>query len=333
MRIWLFSVLLLGNIHSFSQGNIEEKMATLLPVDTLPSGLLKGKTVVLLEMESESTDEWDKVTTIVHENLKKAGVDAVAYYLYREFFAGVEVSRSFALDLMKREIDHMVLVKYTGDQGTVAVLVPVYNEALIQAGTTAWIKKGPLNDIMKSLYIRAANSGLERTNFLINDVPERGVLTDPINGQRATYFSIVLDKNKLAIPKMNSEAENAELNQILSEVYPFAYGLVEGNIPEPELLSQGYQFILRHVKAPLLTTRDFLGYEHQEGVTAYMSSVRNGDEVEMKAIRIQEEVYKYYIKHIRSGTTYLGTEWDVDHTWQEALKNHINSMKNKTGIK
>jgi len=308
-------------------------MTTLLPVDTLPSGLLKGKTVVLLEMESESTDEWDKVTRIVHDNLKKAGVDAVAYYYYREFFAGIEVTRSFALDLMKREVDHMVLVKYTGDQGTVAVLVPVYNEELIQAGNTAWIKKGPLNDIMRSLYIRAANSGLERTNFLINDVAERGVLTNPIKGQRAAYFSIVLDKNKLAVPKRYSEAENAELNQILGEVYPFEYGLVEGNIPEPELLSQGYQFILHHVKAPLLTTRDLLGYENKEGVNVYMSSVRNTGEVEMKPIRIQEEVYKFYIKHIRSGTTYLGTEWDVDRTWQEALKNHINSIKSETGIK
>ena len=330
MRKFLVALLVPISFTVFSQRNIDRMLEGLYQVDTLPSGLLMGKTFVLVNTPDQGQEEWDKVTGVIHQNMVKAGIDAVGYYRFDSFFAGAEVSRSFALDMKQREIKTIVLVKHTESSSTVAVVVPSYNDEIIEKDQPAWVRTGKLKEIMNGLYVSAANSKLERTNFLINDVPERGIMTKPIKGRRATFFSIVLNKNKLAVPKMPTEQENNELVALLGQVYPYSYELVEPGMTELELVREGYQFILHYVTAPLLTTREILGYKNDEGVNAYMSAVRVAEEPEMKMIRANEVVFKYYIKHVRTGTTYLGNEWDADTTWKDALRNHINSLISQT---
>jgi len=53
---------------------------------------------------------------------------------------------------------------------------------------------------------------------------------------------------------------------------------------------------------------------------------QNGGRAILRSIPKRAPVYKYYIKHIYSGDVYLGTGWDADETWQEALQNHMDNL-------
>jgi transposase len=43
-------------------------------------------------------------------------------------------------------------------------------------------------------------------------------------------------------------------------------------------------------------------------------------------------VYKFYFKHIDSGNMFLGTKWDADLTWQQALINQLRALLLERGI-
>jgi hypothetical protein len=49
--------------------------------------------------------------------------------------------------------------------------------------------------------------------------------------------------------------------------------------------------------------------------------------VQLKNIAANTVVYKFYVRHIDSGNIFLGTKWDADTTWQDALKNFIGGFK------
>lgn len=46
-----------------------------------------------------------------------------------------------------------------------------------------------------------------------------------------------------------------------------------------------------------------------------------------KKLPADEKVFKFYFKHIESGNVFLGTKWDADTTWDQALWNHLMAFK------
>ena len=112
--------------------------------------------------------------------------------------------------------------------------------------------------------------------------------------------------------------------------YPFDYELVDPLINEADLRAQGYQYVIYFVKGEGRTVREFLDYETDEESNAYATINYQNGRSEVRTLPIQRKVYKYYLKHLVSGTTYLGTEWDAGEEWRQALINHIRSFKNGT---
>ncbi|NJN41443.1 MAG: hypothetical protein HC811_03585 [Flammeovirgaceae bacterium] len=55
-------------------------------------------------------------------------------------------------------------------------------------------------------------------------------------------------------------------------------------------------------------------------------------QLQLKTIPKETVVYKYYIRHIDSGNTFLGTKWDADIRWEDALRNHIKNFKAELNI-
>ena len=180
---------------------------------------------------------------------------------------------------------------------------------------------------MKSLYLAASNGGLKKENFLINDFPEAGLTVNAIEGRRNEFYAIDLKVDPLAVPKFGDEALDKELEEIMKS-YPFKYTLTEANLSESELRKQGYLFVLRFVHARAKVAKRVLGYDVTKAESAIVSiSYPDGDQPQLRNLSVNADVYKYYFKHIDSGNVYLGTKWDADENWQQAIVNQLKGMK------
>jgi hypothetical protein len=61
--------------------------------------------------------------------------------------------------------------------------------------------------------------------------------------------------------------------------------------------------------------------------SALVSFTYPGDQAQLKNIPANEQVFKFYFKHIESQNVFLGTKWDADISWQQALVNQIKGYK------
>jgi hypothetical protein len=73
--------------------------------------------------------------------------------------------------------------------------------------------------------------------------------------------------------------------------------------------------------------KEILGYDMSKAESALASVTYPNGQLQLKTIPSQTPVYKFYFRHIDSGNVYLGTKWDADITWQDALNNHIRGLK------
>ena len=118
-----------------------------------------------------------------------------------------------------------------------------------------------------------------------------------------------------------------ELGEIFTSCYSFKYKLTESGINERELRKQGYLYVLCLVHARGSVLRKVLGYNSTKQESAYASVTFPEDQSQLKNIAATTPVYKFYFKHIDSGNVFLGTKWDADVTWQQALRNHLMAFK------
>jgi len=73
---------------------------------------------------------------------------------------------------------------------------------------------------------------------------------------------------------------------------------------------------------------ELLGYDMSKGESALVSvTYPDNASAQLKNIPADQPVYKFYFRHIDSGDVFLGTKWDADLTWQQALKNQLKGFK------
>ncbi len=77
------------------------------------------------------------------------------------------------------------------------------------------------------------------------------------------------------------------------------------------------------------TAKDLLGYDITRGESAYGSVTFPNGIPQVKTIPVETTVFKFYIKHIESGNTFLGTKWDADESQVQAMKNYIMAFKSE----
>lgn len=300
--------------------------------NTLPKELLNERSVVFMNVENLN---WEVQANIIHSYFKEEGVDAVAYYSLSDILSGHDATNSFYKDISERSIDNLIIVHQSQSGFRLFVAQIPDDGGFFKKGMPAYQISAPgLKELGAKLVSRLEQSGLERNNFLIIDVPEVFKRTNVIKSRRVENFNADIRIDKLAVPMFeesvvmeeNVNAANATLDSIMTEHYPFRYGLVRPNITDEEMIAQGYLMVLRKLENNGESLKRMLGYELSEDETIYIS-VRKGPLGKVTKFSKAEPVHKYYVQQLYTKDIYLGPEWDADTTWQKALINHTENIK------
>lgn len=287
----------------------------------LPEKLLTTRTVVFHPYNMPM-----KELVTVQTSFQRTGIDAVAYFENDVLTAGREVSVAMAQHLLSREITNLVLILKKEDGFHFYVTLFNNKANFVEQDQPAWFAVNrSLEELLRNIY-RTAAAGLKRENFLINEYPETGLKINPITGRRGEFFAVDLKVDPLAVPKFGDPDMDNELEEIM-KLYPFKYTLTEANLSENDLRKQGHLFVLRFVHARAKVAKELLGYNTAQSESAVVSITYPESEPQVKNIPANADVYKFYFKHIDSDNVYLGTKWDAETTWQQALINQLKGMK------
>jgi hypothetical protein len=309
---------------SFAQLPLDEVQfyARIKAGTVLPQNLLTTKTAVFYPYTMTM-----KELGQAQHYFQRSGIDAVAYFETDLLMAGRDVSVNMAQYLNGREIANLIVLQKS--EGLYKMTLFEYNRKanFIEADAPTWVGQHRLlEELLKTLYLTTSNGGLKKENYLINDVPETGFAINAIEGRRNEFYAIDLKVDPLAVPKFGDEVLDKELEEIM-KAYPFKYTLTDAGLSEAELRKQGYLFVLRFVKARARVAKQVLGYDVTKAESAIVSISYTGEQPELRNISVNADVYKYYFKHIDSGNVYLGTKWDADENWQQAIVNQLRGMK------
>ena len=324
MRTLLLSLLLSLPLAEIPAQEIqsEDQFLSLLQTNgALPEKLLATRTIVVYTPYVTTKEMHD-----VQRSFADTGIDAIGWFDIDLLLAGTDAVRALSLYLVRRNVEHLVFLR-KNEEGYRLLITP-FNKKLtfIEAGQSAWTVHHPdLDEMLKQVYRAAANS-LVRQNFLINTQPETSLTVNPIVGRRSVFFAIDLKVDQLAVPKFGDEALDARLAELFS-TYPLKYQLTEPGMSERELRSKGFLYVLRFVHARGSIARQLLGYNTGSGENELISVAFEGTEPIEKKLPADEKVFKFYFKHIESGNVFLGTKWDADTTWDQALWNHLMAFK------
>lgn len=356
----------LFNIYSLRSQNVDiifpDKPRFLNFSGQLPKDLFSGRAAVFVNSPCgtlpRGQKNWKQIAGEMHTGLRKAGIDAVAYFHGQDIFSGQDASAAFAADLKKRDIKNLIFIGYEkNDQtptkpGNYTLIITPFNgePSFVSHNQEAYkLENSDPSFLLNELYKLYANSSLEKSNYLIIDRPEFFEDTQVNKGKRFEIFLSDLKIDNLAVPKfevteaqdskseepfnkkvdvklqeLNEEAarNNERLEGILAS-YPFQYELVDPMKAEDQLRKAGFQYILLRIKTSEKTIRDLLNYSSDKEADARIQTL-NGSK--------GEPVYKYYIKHIYSGDIYLGTGWDAAPSWDTALENHIYNLRKELKV-
>jgi len=286
----------------------------------LPEKLLSTRSVVFYPYNMPM-----KELEMVQDYFQRTGIDAVLYMENDLLAAGRDPSVSLAEYMNAREIEHIIILQ--NDNGYGLYIAPYNNMAtLFEPGQPAWYRKERTLDVLLRHLFRLANSALKRDNMLINEFPELAMPVNIFRGRRSEFFAIDLKVDPLAVPKFGDEAMDRELEEIM-KAYPFKYKLTEPGMSEAQIRQDGSYYVLRFVNARDRAAQNILGYDGTRSQSAIVSVTYPEDRPHLKNIPANAMVYKFYFKHIDSGNVFLGTKWDADVTWQQALINQLKAFR------
>lgn len=331
MKHYIFLFLLLfASLKGFSQ----EAFPFFDKSNQLPKDLLSNRAVVFMNVNSL---KWEKEAQKIHDNFITIGVDAVAYYALSDIMSGEDATTAFYSDINERSIESLLIV-HQSSTGFEFYATKIPTEGgFFQKGMQAfYLQASSLKELGKELELQVDKADLQRENFLIIDTPEVFKRTHVIKSRRVENFNPDVKVDKLAVPKFENsimlnvdiEKANAELDSIMTEHYPFKYGLVDPAMSTEELIRNGYLMVLKKLENNGESLRRMLGYQLTEGETLLIS-VRKGNNGQVMKYGTSEHVNKYYMQQLHTKDIYLGSDWDAGISWQEALINHIENLKAK----
>lgn len=321
MKLFLGLLLLIGFSASAQLPlNEEQFLARLQLGGPLPENLVKTKSVVFYPYTMTP-----KELAAFQKGFQRCGIDAVVYYETDLVSAGRDAVVNLAGQLTKREIANIV---YLQKSDVYRIIITPYNSKanFVDLNQPAWsIEHRALDFLMQRLFSTVANS-MRNENLLVSDYPETGFSVHAINGNRNEFYAIDLRVDMLAVPKFGNEEMDTQLAEMM-KMYPYKFSLTEANLSEAELRKQGYLYVLRFIHARNRVARNVLGYSLPKAQSAIASMTFVNDAQQLKNIPANEVVYKFYFKHIESDNVFLGTKWDADPSWQQALLNQLKGFK------
>ena len=333
----------------------------------IPEGLLSERTVVLVEdkvpspakKKKEAVPSWKSFATRAHETFAMLGIDPVAYYNLDLVLSGRAVTRSFAEDINGRAITYAIILsrELTASNDTLFTLTLSAlskDDFFFSSGQEAFqLQATGFNELMGRFIRAVSGSGVEKTNFLILDIPEFFNDTKIFTSRRFESYNPDLKLDKLAVPlfeermapmkvppgmsreevtaKVNAENQKIkEANEKLADImkgYPFSSGPVDYSEGEAGWKKKGNQFALLSIHGKAETVRELLEYKSVDDQPTYTTTRMVGGQPVTQEMPKTQEVYKFYIKHLPSGEIYLGDYWDAAPTWEQALENFIENLK------
>lgn len=334
-----------------------------LPEDLLSS---KSVVLLQIPPENRNSSiraDWRPMAEEAHEIFMSTGIDAVAYYFMNDVISGIEAGREFAAEMKERGIKNLIIlsdvwVKIKGKEAErFVILVTSFNgeTTLMSNGQPAWkTQNKKLEKALDKLKKETSRQRLVKKNLLISDYPELFRDIDIIKGRRSETYSNSLKVDKIAfagfeiadIPenrprglinnniakeaaKANGIARgnNNKLNEILQQQYPFEYDATPSHPDEQALLNLGFSYVVYHLHTYGLSIKYLLDYQIEEGVSDFITVKQQKGKTILRNIPTESPVYKFYLKHLRTNDVYVGSRWDADETWTEALKNFISNIR------
>jgi hypothetical protein len=329
VRYLISLVLLSFSVAVFGQPSSEEdKLTSRLNLgSSLPKGFLAQRSMVLYEISYT-----DKELKDIQKYFQQAGIDAVAYMDVDYVLSGVDPCRMFSAYFTNRVIKFLILLQKKNDQ--YQIVITEYNGATtyVDKDHTAWtLSNSSLHELMRQVY-RFAIASETKKNFLISDVPETGVPLSFYRGKRDEKFTGDVRQFKMAVPRLGNEADDKQLEALLKENLNTKYDFVDAELTDAQLSEKGYRLVLRFIHTRGDAARDILGYDVTQTASSLSTNYFEEGTAKIKTIRAKQMIYKFYIKNTDYGNIFLGTKWDADETWQDALKNHILVMKSELKI-
>lgn len=287
----------------------------------LPDKLLSTRSAVFYDYRLSGKELHE-----LQDYFQRSGIDAVVYFELDMLVAGRDVTRAFADYLTRREVSNVFFVeKYEND---FRITCTQFNgkESVVDKGQKAWsIRNAVFLELVKTVYRQASSQ--PRQNLLINPEPETTLAINPIPGKRNEFFAIDAKVDPLAVPMTGDPAVDAALEKIFADTYSLKYKLTPPGTSEKDLRKQGLLYVVCVIRTRNAVARELLGYELKAAETELTSTSYPDAVPQAKRISANTTVYKFYFKHIDSGNVFLGTKWDADEDWQQALLNQLRGMK------
>jgi len=268
----------------------------------------------------------------IQRSFQQIGIDADFYLDVDKVLAGIDTERAYSAYFTTREIRFLLLLTKSNEGYNFYATEFNNTMQFVTPEQIAWkVTDRKLDDVLIKIY-RDSWLREKKQNFLINDIPEMDVNVPIIIGRRSELFPIDLRIDQLAVPKFPDASVQADVDTLFKKIYPYPekFKVVQMPADEKDLVKQGFQYVLLYVKLNGKSTREILGYDMTKNVaTAYGSVTYPSGTPQVKTISADAPIYKFYIKHIRSGNVFLGTKWDADETFVQALRNHIMGFRNE----
>lgn len=288
----------------------------------IPADLLASKTFALFQFQL-TPQELEQI----QQGFERTGVDVVMYYPDDMPFSNRELQKVFADYLVKREIKYLLFLQKQQDNYVFTFTEFDKTINLAQPGQPCWqLKDKSLREISLNLY-RTALNNQKRLNMLVSPTPEIGLKLKIIRGQRNELYARDLRIDKLAIIKSGDVQWDADVENLLKANYPFNFTMFEPGTLEADVRKKGYLFGLHHVNTRNVAAMELLGYDMSKVSSAIASISYVNGQLQLKTIPATELVYKFYFKQLENSNVYLGTKWDAETDWQQALINQIKGLK------
>ncbi len=361
----LLGIILLHPIYSQDEEINVAGLVFLNYTGSLPKTIRSGKTIVLVNTTKVLAEQTFNKTAepLIEEAQKvfsKAGIDVVGYYSLKQVFAGKDSQYGFSEAWKKREIKNIIVLsrvvyqKKNKEVTRYVILASTFNgkPSLYSNGQVGWKAQGKDFDKVLSKVASAANK-YNRKNLLINESPEFFDDVKMVWGEHVEGYLTDLDFGKMAVPRFKivdipnpkpsgvinnlvakqveeSNALNAKNNKVLEDKmkgYDYRYELVDPSISDIELSKNGFSYVLLRLYAPGIDIKKLLNYKVNEDQDTYTTQIYKDGKLIVRRIPANGLVYKYYIRHLRTGNVYLGSKWDADETWGEALDHMLYNVK------
>jgi hypothetical protein len=294
---------------------------------TPPANLLSSRSVALFDYTLTSAELAE-----FQRGFQRIGIDAISYFTKDVVTAGKDPLKAYADYFEERQISFLLLLE-KGTYGYRFTATP-YNHkpSLVDAGQPAWqVSQLKLNELLTNI-LQDAWRSQKKSNYLINEFPELDIDVDMVKGRRQEFYAIDLKVDNLAVPKFGDENMDKALEQFFVENYPLKYKVVDAGSNEQELRKKGFLYVLCFVRTRGQAAKEVLGYDMSKGEKSYASITYPEGQLQLKILPKEEVVYKFYFRHIDNGNVFLGTKWDADTNWIDALRNHVLAFKQEAKI-